>query len=678
MRRTIRLILARAALAAGVVASASGAQGAYTVQRVVDGLNQPIHMAQAPGDNTSIYIVERADAGSQLGKIRRYDLQTQGFTTFLDPSGTITSDGGLLSMTFHPEYEANGLFYLVSNNAGVNGLDEYRTISGTPVLQRRILQYNNLNNVFHTLNQTLFRPGGNNNELFVVAGDGGTQANEAGFNPALIESPTSPYGKLMKVDLTQPFTTHATAPGPGTGISVVALGLRNPYRMSFDRQTGDMYIGDVGFERAEEVDFIPASHFTNAAAPVLNFGWVAREGTAAAGSPHGGPKAPGDIDPIFDYAHSGNPLPHPSVLFGGSITAGYVYRGPVTEFQGRYFFSDFTNFNVYSGAFNTSTPVASYNGTNLTDVTNHTAAFEAAVIDGADIRNVTSFAEDNAGNLYIVKFGNGFFPPLGQGEIFKISPVISAAVTVQIHRDTGAITLTNTSASAISLTSYTISSPYGSIGVDDLIPVTGHYDFPAGDGSVDNNNPWQITSPAGSHTLFREATTGDAGAVGAGANVVLSTGGGWVPSHVEDVFVSLLLNDGNVLNATVTYTGNGSQAFDRGDLNVDGEVDIEDWSALLAGAYTDLSGLSPAESYGHGDLDGDGDSDFADFRLFKSDFDAANGVGAFEAMSNGVPEPATAALLLGAALAAHGQRRRSRGRPLRVRNRFTLNPTSNT
>jgi len=115
-------------------------------------------------------------------------------------------------------------------------------------------------------------------------------------------------------------------------------------------------------------------------------------------------------------------LPHPTLLTGQSITAGFVYRGPVEELQGRYFFSDFLNVNVYSGAFNSSTPVASYDGNNLTGLQNHTAAFEAQIGGSADIRNVTSFGEDNAGNLYIVKFGNGFFPPLGQGEIFRIVP----------------------------------------------------------------------------------------------------------------------------------------------------------------------------------------------------------------------------------------------------------------
>lgn len=659
MRRARHLDYARAALAVAVAAAGgSAAHAAYTVERVVGGLNQPIFMTQAPGDNTSLYIVERADANSQLGKIRKYDLQTQGFTTFLDPNGTIVSDGGLLSMTFHPEYQSTGLFYIVSNNSGVNSLDEYRTIAGSPTFQRRLLQYQNLDNVFHTMNQAHFRPGGDNNELFVTAGDGGTQADDPDFDASLIQSPTSPYGKLMKVDLSQPFTTPATAPGPGTGVSVVALGLRNPYRSAFDRQTGDFFIGDVGFNTAEEVDFIPASQFANPAPATLDFGWTDREGTVATDAPFaGGPGSPGDINPIFDYAHSGNPLPHPSALFGGSITGGYVYRGPVSELQGRYFFADFTNSNVYSGAFNTATPVASYNGTNLTDVTNHSAAFEALIGGGADIRNVTSFAEDNAGNLYIVKFGNGFFPPLGQGEIFKISPVLSGAVTAEINRDTGAITFTNTTGAPVSFTALTMSSQFGAIGVDDLTPITGHYDS-TGNGSVDGNNPWQITSPTGSHSLFREATTGDAGAIGAGAQVVYSAGDGWIPSYVEDVFVSLLLGDGTVLNATVDYAGNGGQPFDRGDLDFDGDLTIDDWTTLLAGAYTNLDGLSPAESYAHGDLDGDGDADFADFRLFKTDFDAVNGVGAFAAMLAGVPEPAPATLLVIAAAVAPALRRR--------------------
>jgi hypothetical protein len=418
--QTIRVAVAVSGL---IVAMMERARGEFDVERVVGGLNQPIHMAQAPGDSGSIYIVERADSGSQLGRIRKFDFQTQSFSTFLDLSGQIFSDGGILSLTFHPQFQTNGLFYVISNDAGDNRLDEYRVVGGAPQQQRRLLQYQNLDNVFHTLNQVHFRPNGNNNELFVTAGDGGTQANDPDFDIALIEDPNSPYGKLMRIDLAASFSTPANGPSH-PGVDVIALGLRNPYRSSFDRQTGDFYVGDVGFNSAEEIDFIPASHFANPAAPVLDFGWTDREGTGETqASQAGGPGSPSDIDPIFDYAHGQpNVLPHPSVFLGQSITAGYVYRGTAPEFQGRYFFSDFVNGNVYSGIFNTSTPTASFNGTNLTNIQNHTADFESLVSGGANIQFVTSFAEDNSGNLYIVKFGNAFFPQLGQGEIFRIVP----------------------------------------------------------------------------------------------------------------------------------------------------------------------------------------------------------------------------------------------------------------
>jgi hypothetical protein len=649
--------------AAGVTAPAARAE--YTVQRVVGGLNQPIHMAQAPGDNGSLYVVERTDAGNVVGRIRKYDLQTQTFTTFLDLPGSVISDGGLLSLTFHPQFQTNGLFYIVTNIAGTNGLDEYRVVSGTPTLQRRILQYNNLNNVFHTMNQVHFRPGGSSTELFVTTGDGGTQANEAGFNPTLIESPTSPYGKLMKIDLTHDFSTPASAPGPGTGVGVVALGIRNPYRSGFDRQTGDFYFGDVGFERVEELDFIPASHFTNPSAPILDFGWTAREGTIATAAPSGGPKAPGDIDPILDYAHSGGvSLPHPSPLIGQSITAGFVYRGPAPELQGRYFFADFVSSNVYSGSFDPSTPAASFNGTNLTDIVSHKAAFEALVGPGTSIRNVTSFAEDNDGNLYIVKFGNGFFPPLGQGEIFKIAAIPTVTVELEIDRDTGAMMLANTSDMAATFSALTITSPTGAIERELLTPITGHYDS-NGNGAIDANDPWQITSAAGSHTIFNEVSTGTPGTLGANTQIVLSPGGGWIPSPVEDLTATLLLDGGSTLNAVVTFTGNGGSPFQRGDLNFDGAFDAADWAALVELSYAPLApGLSPAQSYGLGDLDGDGACDFDDFRLFKTDYNAVHGAGAFEAMVRGVPEPSSvvlASVVLAAGMAV-ARARRGRGR----------------
>ncbi|MBA4107902.1 MAG: hypothetical protein C0485_19390 [Pirellula sp.] len=637
--------IAAAAIAAFIGLASSPLRAAYTVERVVGGLNQPVGMTQAPGENGSIYIVERNDGGNQLGRVRKYNLQTQTFTTFLDVAGSINSDGGLLGMTFHPNYQSNGLLYTTTNDNGTNALDEYKVIGGTPTLQRRLLQYQNLNNVFHTINQVHFRPNGNNNELFVTMGDGGTQADDPGFNPALIESASSIYGKVLRFDLTASFPTPAVD-ATHAGVSVAAMGLRNPFRSGFDRQTGDFYIGDVGFNTAEEVDYIPNSFFANPANPPLNFGWTSREGTVANPEPGiGGPGSPGDLNPIFDYAHGGNPLPHPSLLTGGSITGGYVYRGPVAELQGRYFFSDFINGNVYSGAFNTSTPTANYNGTNLTDLQNHTTAFESAIGGGANIQFLTSFSEDNAGNLYMVKFGNSFFPSLGQGEIFRIVP--AAAINVVINRDTGAITLTNNTNAAINLTSLTISSPFGSINPTSLTPITGHYDS-AGNGSVDNNNTWHITSAAGNNVTFNEVTNGDAGTLGVGQQIVLSPSGGWLKSPTEDLGLSLVVN-GNPLNASISYAGNAAHAFTRSDLNFDGALTAADWAVFIAGAYADLTSLSKAEAYQLGDLNADNANNFTDFRLFKADYDAVNGVGAFAAMSGAVPEP-SAALLAGFAV----------------------------
>jgi Glucose / Sorbosone dehydrogenase len=644
-----RTIVALAATCGVIGATDGSAYAAYSVTRVANGLNQPTYLTQAPGDNSSLYFVERSDANSQLGRIRKFDLQTQSLSTFLDLTGQITSDGGVLSMAFSPDYQSNGLFYVTSNVNGDNRLDEYKTVSGVPQFQRRLLQYSNLANVFHTINQPFFRPGGNSNELYLTTGDGGTQADQPQFNPALIESSTSVYGKVLKFDLNASFPTPATD-ATHAGISLVAKGLRNPFRSSFDRGTGNFYIGDVGFNSVEEVDFIPSSQFTTPSATPLDFGWTSREGTVATvGSSAGGPGSPGDINPIFDYAHSsGVVLPHPSAIIGSTVVGGYVYRGPVAELQGRYFFSDFVNGQIYSGVFNPATNPSSYNGTNLTNLVDHTAAFDAAVSGGANIQYVTGFSEDNAGNLYMIKFGNSFFPNLGEGEIFKISA--AAAIDAVVNRNTGAITLTNNSGAAVSLSSLTINSASGTIDRTALTSITGHYDF-NGDKSVDNNNAWTISSPADSHTLFSETSTGDPGMLAAGQQIVLSPSGGWIRYPTEDISVSLLSTSNTVISASIAYVGNNSIPFARSDLNFDGTLTAADWAIFVAHATQNMSGLSKAQSYALGDLDGDGDNDYSDYRLFKADYIQTNGAAAFAALPQNVPEISTLSLgVLGALL----------------------------
>ncbi|WP_442481805.1 PQQ-dependent sugar dehydrogenase [Aeoliella sp. SH292] len=609
----------------------------FTVERVLDGLNQPIHMAQAPGDNNTLYVVERASSGSEVGRIVSYDQLTGERQTFLDVEGTVVNDGGLLSVTFHPEYATNGKFYTVSNSAGTNGLDEWQVTAGEPVLQRRLLEYQNLSNVFHTMNVSMFRPGGNNNELFVVTGDGGTQANQGTFNPALIESLDSPYGKLLRIDLDEPFATPANGP-TDAGVDVVARGLRNPYRATFDRQTGDMFIGDVGFNAVEEVNFIPASHFSNASAP-LHFGWTDREGTiqTVSSNPNaGGPKEPGDIDPIYEYArNAGVPLGHASDLYGGSITGGYVYRGPVEELQGRYYFADFTAGRVHSGVFDRDTPVANYNGQNFTDVHRHDVDYENMVPGGSTITWVTSFGEDNVGNLYIVKFGNAFFPPLGEGEVFRIA---NNPLDVVVDRQTGVITLANNNSSDVSISKLAIRSAIGAVGTSTLTTISGNYD--ANGNMQVSGDAWQVSTTSAS--LFIEETTGGMGTLDSGSTLALSTNGGWIPTPHEDLRVAVELADGSISTAIVTYVGD---PLIEGDFDFDGILTRADFGILANFAYTDFSGLSLPEAYGRGDINGDGVNDFADFVRFKALYIASHGEAAFRELAQ-VPEPSSLLVLV--------------------------------
>lgn len=152
-----------------------------------------------------------------------------------------------------------------------------------------------------------------------------------------------------------------------------AWGLRNPWRWSFDRATGDLFIGDVGQGTQEEISFEPA-----ASAGGLNFGWNLCEGTAFhSGS---GCATPGLTAPIISYAYAGNP-------FRCAVTGGYRYRGPVLDVQGRYFFGDYCSQQIWTSSFNGSTWTQPVGGT----------PFQA--IGGS----ITSFGEDEVGNLYVTR-----------------------------------------------------------------------------------------------------------------------------------------------------------------------------------------------------------------------------------------------------------------------------------
>ena len=423
---SLRLISLRAALGAAALWAAvmpgRVVRAEFELRRVVGGLNQPTYVTQAPGDDRYLYIVERAGSGGgTLGDIIRYDTVTRNRSTFLDLSGSLVQDGGAFVMAFHPDYATNGRFYVTSMVGATNHLDEFRVVGGTPQFQRTLLQYNNPRTQ-HTITWTGFKPGASGAErnwLYVNTGDGGIQADENGFTNRG-QDPKSVFGKVLRLDVdpaapdaypgdnnknfaipaANPFAADTT----GKLKEVFMTGFRSPWRASFDRATGDMYVGDVGFNTKEEISFNKNDAGFNSG---RDYGWALREGTIPNPAPGKGGPSPGSLNPIYERNH----------FDFTSVTGGYVYRGPVPELQGKYFFADFVSGKILALDFDRNTDPATFNGSTagIIDVTDMTD-----LLGGGSISNPVSFGEDNAGNLYIVKFGDGFFPPLGTGEVYQI------------------------------------------------------------------------------------------------------------------------------------------------------------------------------------------------------------------------------------------------------------------
>jgi hypothetical protein len=236
---------------------------------------------------------------------------------------------------------------------------------------------------------------------------------------------------------------------------VYVTGIRNASRVSFDRATGDLWMGDVGEVRVEEVNFLKAG--SNAAGPPADFGWPQREGTQGSGvsgapqtrtNPFTGATA---LEPVRQFTHTAG---------GNAVIGGYVYRGPVASLAGKYFYADYVSGRVWQLDFDRDTDPSAFNGNNGT-LTEVTSQWNARVVDPTDpnytaaigplfgIDHLVSFGEDNAGNLYVVDFGHGTgfqgqYPGAGLGEIFRITLVpepgataaLAAAAVLTLRRST--------------------------------------------------------------------------------------------------------------------------------------------------------------------------------------------------------------------------------------------------
>jgi glucose/arabinose dehydrogenase len=401
--------LAIVALAFSSVASERALAQPPSLQltRVASGLSSPIFATHAPGDTSRLFIAE------QGGNIRILDLNTGtvNATPFLTTAQLTAGNGftsggerGLLGLTFDPNYATNRRFYVnYTGTSGTTFIRSFQSQLGNPNLADGASGANILSVAQpfsnHNGGWIGFGPDG---FMYAALGDGGS-ANDPGdralnrtqlLGKMLRISPNTGAGGGYTIPTSNPYFGHATFRQ-----EIWSYGLRNPWRNSFDRLTGDLYMGDVGQGVLEEINFQRANSPGGE-----NYGWRLFEGMQSTGLGTGNTGLDPDVKPIHDYAHSVNPFE------GFSVTGGYVYRGPVAGFSGVYFFADYVSERLFSLEFN-GNPNGPFNATNFTRLTDWTSIL--TFTNGAfSLDNISSFGEDANGNLYIVDHG---------GEIFRLN-----------------------------------------------------------------------------------------------------------------------------------------------------------------------------------------------------------------------------------------------------------------
>jgi hypothetical protein len=347
---------------AGVLAPQAGAVSLQSV----GAYSEPVYVTSDPRDPDRLFIVERG------GRIR---LTTPArTTTFSDLTPLVESEyneRGLLSMAFSPDFATSGLLYVyyTGRGAGAIHIAELRATGDVadPATLRNVLTIPHGDYANHNGGQLHFGPDG---YLYIATGDGG-----GGGDPLEnAQDPTRLLGKILRIDPrrsgTRPYTVPADNPFVGTAArpEVWSLGLRNPYRFSFDRMTGALTIGDVGQNGWEEIDFAPAP----AAGRGVNYGWDCREGRHAyetRGCPTGGL-----TDPVLEYSHAGG---------GCAVTGGYVVRDPgLEELAGRYVYADYCNGQIRSAVLGLPDAIGDRS-------------------EGLDAGNPSSFGEDSCGRIYV-------------------------------------------------------------------------------------------------------------------------------------------------------------------------------------------------------------------------------------------------------------------------------------
>jgi len=382
--RRLVLLLALAATACRAKAAGPAAVpvpaaigGGVALVRVATGLSKPVALTFVPGDPSGrLFVVEKTGTI----RIMRDGKIDPKAPPFLDLSKRVSgaSEQGLLGLAFHPRFAENRRLYVnLTDKKGDTRVLELVATQNDPdrvdaASERELLlvdqPYSN-----HNGGHLAFGPDG---RLYVGLGDGGSAGDPKGNG----QNPTALLAKMVAL---------AVDAGTDATPRIVALGLRNPWRYSFDRQTGDLWIGDVGQNAFEEVDVLtPADH---TAATPTNFGWNVVEGFHCFNAPTCDPKA--YAAPVVEYDHDE----------GCSITGGYVYRGTALPMlTGRYFYADYCTAMVRSLRWNGP-------GQPVTDVWD----WRAALDPDERLANLSSFGEDAAGEIYLLSL---------DGDVYKFVP----------------------------------------------------------------------------------------------------------------------------------------------------------------------------------------------------------------------------------------------------------------
>lgn len=294
----------------------------YQWSAIVSGLDRPVDVQSAFDGTGRLFIIEK------YGAIRIYqngELLDEPFLNIDDRVDDWSNEMGLLGLAFHPNYEQNGFFYVNYTGDGGHTRISRFTASGNTAdpNSEKVLMVIEQPFPNHNGGAVAFGPDG---YLYLGLGDGGAAGDPLKHGQNI----NTLLGKILRIDVDNgdPYSIPADNP---FGNEIWAYGLRNPWRISFDQLTGDLWIGDVGQGEREEIDYLPAGSAGGA-----NFGWSIMEGSIG----YDGEPQPGLLLPVAEYSHS-NPYE------GCSVTGGYVYRGSMPEWNGVYIYGDYCSGYVW-------------------------------------------------------------------------------------------------------------------------------------------------------------------------------------------------------------------------------------------------------------------------------------------------------------------------------------------